>query len=560
MLISGYCLSATRLGEPDVRPAHADRGRSTPAARIVAAVDVPVLVDIDTGLRQRVQRRADRARAGAASAPRAASSRTRCGRSAAATWRASASYRSRSISRSSRARARPAARDFWITARTDARAVRRLDEAIRRARAFAEHGASCVFVEAPESVDEMARVRAALPTGVPLVANMVEQGKTPAPLAPPSSRRPGYRLVLVPVAPLLAVDACAARALRDARARRRTARWRRSHDGVRRAERAASVSTRRYRRERDWLAVTLAADDAHRPPLRAAAARRPRRPTRSARTTSASRTPTGATLAGRLAGRSRGARRRPRRRRGAAPAVDAALPRRLPRGGTARRGHDRHQRSLPAYGDRPHPPAIRAKLLLAVDRLARRRLPRHRRAAAAGAAGLARGRVARAGRDPRRDARRSSTTSRRSRPPAARRPTIRVAIVVHERHDRRARRAPGTRIGTPLALAAIESRRHARRRAALHEAPRRRASRSRTSAPWRASRIQIGSMGCLDHARRRSTRARRARDDRARAPEHLGAFPTQAIMLLDHPDRTAPRPAVARRAMLLGGAPSSPAR
>ena len=68
---------------------------------------------------------------------------------------------------------------FHVTARTDARAALGLDEAIARARAFADAGADAVFVEAPESVEEMARIRAALPPQVTLVANMVEGGKTP---------------------------------------------------------------------------------------------------------------------------------------------------------------------------------------------------------------------------------------------------------------------------------------------------------------------------------------------------------------------------------------------
>src|SRR5215470_434873 len=82
---------------------------------------------------------------------------------------------------------------FHVTARTDARAVLGVEEAIARARAFADTGADAVFVEAPESIDEMARIREAVPPGVTLVANMVEHGKTPVrPLA--ELARAGYRM------------------------------------------------------------------------------------------------------------------------------------------------------------------------------------------------------------------------------------------------------------------------------------------------------------------------------------------------------------------------------
>src|SRR5262249_1305276 len=99
---------------------------------------------------------------------------------------------------------------FHVTARTDARAVLGLDEAVRRARAFADAGADAVFVEAPESTAEMDRVRAAMPAHVPLVANMVDQGKTPVRGAGALAAA-GYQLVVVPVAGLLA----SARVLRE---------------------------------------------------------------------------------------------------------------------------------------------------------------------------------------------------------------------------------------------------------------------------------------------------------------------------------------------------------
>ncbi|MGZ4493368.1 MAG: isocitrate lyase/PEP mutase family protein [Nocardioides sp.] len=65
-----------------------------------------------------------------------------------------------------------------IIARTDARSVHGIDEAISRARGYVEAGADAIFVEAPRTVEELALVGREL-AGVPLVVNVVEGGKTP---------------------------------------------------------------------------------------------------------------------------------------------------------------------------------------------------------------------------------------------------------------------------------------------------------------------------------------------------------------------------------------------
>ena len=67
--------------------------------------------------------------------------------------------------------------DFQIVARTDARAVLGFEQAMERALAFVAAGADVTFVEAPVSVDELARIARGIP--VPQVANMVFGGKTP---------------------------------------------------------------------------------------------------------------------------------------------------------------------------------------------------------------------------------------------------------------------------------------------------------------------------------------------------------------------------------------------
>jgi methylisocitrate lyase len=90
-----------------------------------------------------------------------------------------------------------------IIARTDARAILGLDEAIRRGRAYIEAGADILFVEAPQSIEELQSIKAAFPD-IPLVANIVEGGKTP-PLSASELQQLGFKIVFFPVSTLLAV-------------------------------------------------------------------------------------------------------------------------------------------------------------------------------------------------------------------------------------------------------------------------------------------------------------------------------------------------------------------
>jgi 2-methylisocitrate lyase-like PEP mutase family enzyme len=93
-------------------------------------------------------------------------------------------------------------RDFLIIARTDARSDLGLDDALRRAEAYAHAGADILFVESPESEDEMRRIGASA-IGVPLLANMVDGGKTPM-LSRQTLEEIGYRIAIFPVTSLLA--------------------------------------------------------------------------------------------------------------------------------------------------------------------------------------------------------------------------------------------------------------------------------------------------------------------------------------------------------------------
>ena len=86
--------------------------------------------------------------------------------------------------------------DILILARTDARAAAGLDEALRRARAFSELGADILFVEAPRSREELARIPRAAP-GIHM-ANMLEGGLTPL-LPAEELARMGYRIAARPL-------------------------------------------------------------------------------------------------------------------------------------------------------------------------------------------------------------------------------------------------------------------------------------------------------------------------------------------------------------------------
>src|SRR5271154_1992521 len=95
--------------------------------------------------------------------------------------------------------------DFLIIARSDARGSLGLAEAIRRARAYARAGADMLFVESPETEDEMAAIGREL-GDMPLIANMVEGGRTPM-LEPKRLAEIGYALAIYPVAGLLSAAA-----------------------------------------------------------------------------------------------------------------------------------------------------------------------------------------------------------------------------------------------------------------------------------------------------------------------------------------------------------------
>lgn len=90
--------------------------------------------------------------------------------------------------------------DTFIIARTDAREVYGLEEALRRGERYARAGADALFIEAPINIDEMARIGSAF--DVPQLANMLEGGRTPL-LRPAELEELGFRIAIYGISPLM---------------------------------------------------------------------------------------------------------------------------------------------------------------------------------------------------------------------------------------------------------------------------------------------------------------------------------------------------------------------
>jgi 2-methylisocitrate lyase-like PEP mutase family enzyme len=194
--MSGFAVSAARLGLPDTGLISFTEMLDSLRNCCAAAGKVPVIGDGDTGYGNalNVQRTVvEYARAGAAGIMiEDQISPKKCGHTAG----------KQVISREeARLKIRAAVEastdaDILIMARTDARAVHGFDEALRRCQDFEAEGADIIFLEAPESEDEMRRFCAAMQK--PCMANLVPGGKTPI-LPPDALQEIGYKLALYPV-------------------------------------------------------------------------------------------------------------------------------------------------------------------------------------------------------------------------------------------------------------------------------------------------------------------------------------------------------------------------
>jgi len=90
--------------------------------------------------------------------------------------------------------------ETFIIARTDAREVYGMDEALRRGEAYVKAGADALFIEAPTSVEEMALIGRTF--DVPQLANMLEGGRTPI-LKPAELEQLGFRIVIYGISLLM---------------------------------------------------------------------------------------------------------------------------------------------------------------------------------------------------------------------------------------------------------------------------------------------------------------------------------------------------------------------
>ncbi len=208
MFMSGFAVSAARLGQPDTGLISMSEMLDSLRACVAAAGAVPVLGDGDTGwgnalnVRRTVE---EYARAGAAAIMlEDQASPKKCGHTKGkqVVSRTEAKMKIRAACETREALRSAGAGDILVLARTDARAVNGFDDALARCKDFVDEGADIIFLEAPENIDEMKRFCASIPR--PCLANMVHQGKTPI-LPPKELEAIGYRLAVYPVVALAAI-------------------------------------------------------------------------------------------------------------------------------------------------------------------------------------------------------------------------------------------------------------------------------------------------------------------------------------------------------------------
>ena len=194
--MSGFAVSAVRLGLPDTGLISygemVEHGRN-----VCGAVSIPVIGDADTGygnavnVKRTVSGYADAGFACAMIEDQRAPKRCGHTRGKEVVSRDEAATRIRAA-----VDARDEGAGILILARTDAAATDGLDEAIGRARRFAEIGADIVFVEAPRSEEDLARVGEEVPG--PKLVNLVEEGDTPL-LSPARLEALGFRIAAYPL-------------------------------------------------------------------------------------------------------------------------------------------------------------------------------------------------------------------------------------------------------------------------------------------------------------------------------------------------------------------------
>ena len=194
--LSGASLAYTRFGRSDIGLVSVSEVHDTLAA-ITDRIDTPVIVDADNGFGnalnvQRTMRYFERAGAGAIQLEDQSFPK-RCGHLDGKKLISSGEM----VGKVKAALDARRDRSTLIIARTDARAAEGLTAALDRAEAYLEAGADVLFVEAPQSLDEMTQICRQFQGRAPLLANMVEGGKTPVKSASDLAEL-GYSIAIFP--------------------------------------------------------------------------------------------------------------------------------------------------------------------------------------------------------------------------------------------------------------------------------------------------------------------------------------------------------------------------
>ncbi|HJS63535.1 MAG TPA: isocitrate lyase/PEP mutase family protein [Nitrososphaeraceae archaeon] len=195
---TGYGTSATLLGMPDFGFLNAGETIDN-ARRIINSVDIPILVDIDTGYGNPLnvwRMVTDLEKLGAGGIfledqvwPK------RCGHMKGKSVISKEDY----VQKLKAAIDARKSKDFIIVARTDSLAQYGIDEAIERGKEFQKIGADVIFIEAPKTLEEMKKITAEI--DAPLLANMIEEGITPN-LPVKDLEKLGFRMVVFPLSAL----------------------------------------------------------------------------------------------------------------------------------------------------------------------------------------------------------------------------------------------------------------------------------------------------------------------------------------------------------------------
>lgn len=196
LYLSGASIAYTRLGRPDIGLTSVSEVVDT-VALIRDRVSLPLIVDGDTGYgnalnTQRTVRQFERAGASAIQLEDQGFPK-KCGHLAGKNL-ISTDEMTGKIAASCDARCNE---DFLVIARTDAIAVEGFDAAIARAERYLTAGADILFVEAPRNRQELEAIGTRFGTRTPLIANMVEGGRTPITSAQ-DLHKIGFQIVIFP--------------------------------------------------------------------------------------------------------------------------------------------------------------------------------------------------------------------------------------------------------------------------------------------------------------------------------------------------------------------------